>query len=376
MHSYGSDNFLQHVLFECQPSSCFSSPSAGDTACTLDISDTAEGLTSLWSREVRLIIPWQILNGAVRFGDHRVGRGQVFSRCLPIIPKSSPAQITNMGLLAAADRMTETERANAQNFADWLLGVGDGSANKTKDSVALPRELLLPATTRNRSGLIRHVYPVPALELDNTSIGEKVEYFRDRAILAPKNSQVDQINDMRGFENEDESLFSIEYLQSLNIPGMALHAAKFKVGCPVMLLRNLDPAAGLCNGTRLLLTRLHTRVLEAIILTGDHAGQPVLLPRITLKTGSSAELPFTLHRTQFPIRLAMAMTINKSQGQSLAQVGVCLETPVFSHGQLYVALSRATNVDGVRVLLHQTENGEADNVTENIVFRMVFELMK
>ncbi|SCZ88038.1 BZ3500_MvSof-1268-A1-R1_Chr2-1g04148 [Microbotryum saponariae] len=135
-------------------------------------------------------------------------------------------------------------------------------------------------------------------------------------------------------ENEDEPLFSIEYLQSLNIAGMALHAAKFKVGCPVMLLRNLDPAAGLCNGTRLLSTRLHTRVLEAIILIGNYAGQPVLLPRITLKTGSSAELPFTLHRTQFPIRLAMAMTFNKLQGPSLAQVGVCLETPVFSHGQV------------------------------------------
>ncbi|SGY57450.1 BQ5605_C006g04273 [Microbotryum silenes-dioicae] len=280
---------------------------------------------------------------------------------------------TNMRLLAAADRMTETEREKAQDFANWLL------------------RLLLLATTRNRSGLIRHVYPVPALNLDNMSLSAKIEYFRNRAILAPKNLQVDQINDMvldllpgepqtfysaDSVENKHESLFSIEYLQSLNIPGMALHAAKFKVGCPVMLLRNLDPAAGLCNGTRLLLTRLHTRVLEAIILTGDHAGQPNLLPWITLKTGSSAEAPFTLHRTQFPIWLAMAMTINKSQGQSLAQVGVCLEMPVFSHGQLHVALSRATNVDGVRVLLHQTENEEADNVTENIVFRMVFELMK
>ncbi|SGY38956.1 BQ5605_C003g02110 [Microbotryum silenes-dioicae] len=100
---------------------------------------------------------------------------------------------------------------------------------------------------------------------------------------------------------------------------------------------NLDPAAGLCKGTRLLSSR--------------HAGQPVLLPRITLKTRSSAELPFTLHRTQFPIRLAMAMTINKSQGQSLAQL-VYKETPVFSHGRLYVALSRATNVDGVRNVLN------------------------
>ncbi|SGY12473.1 BQ5605_C011g06518 [Microbotryum silenes-dioicae] len=335
-----------------------------------------------------------------RFGGLAVVLAGDPKQCLPVIPKSLPPQIvdacimnadfwgevevlhlsvsssssltfrpytnrgtvqaqTNMRLLAAADRMTETEREKAHDFANWLLG------------------LLLPATTRNRSGLIRHVYPVPAFELNNMSIGAKIKYFQNRAILAPKNSLVDQINDMvldllpgdpqtfysaDSVENEDESLFLIEYLQGLNIPGMALHAAKFKVGCPVMLLRNLDPAAGLCNGTRLLLTWLHTRVLEAIILTGDHAGQPVLLPRITLKTGSSAELPFTLHRTQFPIWLAMAMTINKSQGQSLAQVGVCLETPVFSHGQL--------------VLLHQTENEKADNVTENIVFRMVFELTK
>ncbi|SGY54226.1 BQ5605_C006g03856 [Microbotryum silenes-dioicae] len=63
-------------------------------------------------------------------------------------------------LLAAADRMTETEQAKAQRFADFF-GVGDGLASKTEDFIALPRELLLPATTRNRSGLIRHVYPVP-----------------------------------------------------------------------------------------------------------------------------------------------------------------------------------------------------------------------
>ncbi|SGY19869.1 BQ5605_C017g08358 [Microbotryum silenes-dioicae] len=352
-----------------------------------------------------------VRSSTARFGGVTVVLAGDPKQCLPVIPKASPAQIvdtcimnadfwgevqvlrlsTNMRLLAAADRMTKTERTKAQGFANWFLGVGDGSANKTEDTIALPSDLLLPAASRNRSGLIKHVYPVPVLVLDNMSTDEKVAYFSNRAILAPKNSEVDQINDMvldllpgeaqtfynaDSVKDEDESLFLIEYLQSLNIAGMPLHAAKFKVGCPVLLLRNLDPAAGLCNGTRLLLTRLHARVLKAIILTGDHAGQPVLLPRITLKTGSSAGLPFTLHRTQFPIRLAMAMTINKLQGQSLAQVGVCLETPVFSHGQLYVALSRTTSVDGVKVLLHPTEDGEADNVTENIVFRVVFELMK
>eukprot|EP00854_Cymbomonas_tetramitiformis_P029618 gene29618-36906_t len=44
------------------------------------------------------------------------------------------------------------------------------------------------------------------------------------------------------------------------------------------------------------------------------------------------------------------MTINKSQGQTLQQVGLYLPTPVFSHGQLYVAFSRATRLEGVTVL--------------------------
>ncbi|SGY17227.1 BQ5605_C136g13398 [Microbotryum silenes-dioicae] len=152
-----------------------------------------------------------------------------------------------------------------------------------------------------------------------------------------------------------------------------------KVVCTAILLRNMDPGTGLCNGTRLLLIYLQSRVLEAIILTGNHAGQTILLPRITLKNASSADLPLTLYQTQSPIRLAMAITINKSQGQSLGHVGVCLETPVFSHGQLYIALSQASNVDGVKVFLPPTTGTQQDhashNVTDNIVFRRIFDLM-
>ncbi|SCZ91924.1 BZ3500_MvSof-1268-A1-R1_Chr5-3g08223 [Microbotryum saponariae] len=297
--------------------------------------------------------------------------------------KSSPTQIVDACIMngdfwgevevlhLSVNRMTETERAKAQGFADWLLGVGDGSANKTEDSIALPRELLLPATSRNRSGLIRHVYPGPALELDNMSIGEKVEYFRDRAILAPKNSQVDHINDMvldllpgdaqtfysaDSVENEDESLLSIEYLQSLNIAGMALQAAKFKV-------ETWTPPRGCATAQDC--CRL------------EHAGQPVLLPRITLKTVSSAELP-SVHSASDPVSDSAGNGYDVQQvARAVTRAGRSVSVDaVFSHGQLYVALSRATKVDGVRVLLHQTENGEADNATENIVFRMVFELMK
>ncbi|KAG5548999.1 hypothetical protein RHGRI_014395 [Rhododendron griersonianum] len=67
---------------------------------------------------------------------------------------------------------------------------------------------------------------------------------------------------------------------------------------------------------------------------------------------------------QFPIRLAYALTINKSQGQSVKFEGVDLRTPMFSYGQLYVALSRCISFDRISVLFSKDE---LDSTT-NIVF--------
>lgn len=77
-------------------------------------------------------------------------------------------------------------------------------------------------------------------------------------------------------------------------------------------------------------------------------------------------MPFILTRKQFPIRLCFAMTINKAQGQSLNVVGVDLRILVFTHGQLYVALSRGTNVDCLAVL--QPETPGIVSATSNIVY--------
>ena len=60
--------------------------------------------------------------------------------------------------------------------------------------------------------------------------------------------------------------------------------------------------------------------------------------------------PFQFKRKQFPIWLSFAMTVNKSQGQTIPNVGVYLSEPVFSHGQLYVAISRATARSNIRIL--------------------------
>lgn len=69
--------------------------------------------------------------------------------------------------------------------------------------------------------------------------------------------------------------------------------------------------------------------------------------------------PFQFKRKQFPIRLSFAMTVNKSQGQTIPNVGVYLPAPVFSHGQLYVAMSRATARTNIKILA-LPPNAEAD----------------
>jgi hypothetical protein len=80
-------------------------------------------------------------------------------------------------------------------------------------------------------------------------------------------------------------------------------------------------------------------------------------------------LPFIFHRLQFPVKLAFALTINKSQGQSLDSVGLDLTSSVFTHGQLYVALSRATSSSKIAVLLPADLHPERK--TPYVVFRQV-----
>ncbi len=99
------------------------------------------------------------------------------------------------------------------------------------------------------------------------------------------------------------------------------------------------------------------RVVEAEIITSKGAGNVAFISRIKFISDNN-DLPFTFARKQLPLRLAYAMTINKSQRQTLFHVGLHLANDVFLHDQLYVAFSHAKTLMNIKVQLLDTMHGK------------------
>jgi hypothetical protein len=143
----------------------------------------------------------------------------------------------------------------------------------------------------------------------------------------------------------------------LEVSSIPSHKLSFKIGAPMMLLRNLDPSAGLCNGTHLIVRHFKMRVIEVEIIIGKGASNVAFILRIKFISDNSG-LPFTFVRKQFPLRLAYAMTINKSHRQTFFHVGLHFADAVFLHGQLYVAFLHAKALANVKVQLPDIVHGQ------------------
>ena len=292
------------------------------------------------------------------FGGITVLFGGDFRQTLPVVPRGSRHQILNASLRNSRlwrhvkmfflkKNMRLDQTPESELFAQYLLKVGAGKNSNPDGTVTLYPEMRCGDTV---DSLIDAIYP-------GIVQGEKPDdYFKNRTLLSCKNDDVDDLNSdiLARFPAEEKVLrsadsvvtndgvpidyqpYPVEYLNSLNASGLPLARLTLKPGCPLMVLRNLDPSNGICNGTRMVLLRIKSHVLECRILGGDE--KTVFIPRMSIQP-SDGDLHIPLSRCQFPVRLAFAMTINKSQGQSVQNVGLNLRTSVFSHGQLYVALS-------------------------------------
>jgi len=125
--------------------------------------------------------------------------------------------------------------------------------------------------------------------------------------------------------------FTVKYLQSISLASIPPSCLKLKIKAPIILLRNLSARDSLGNGTRMRVLGIRRTCLQVAIMDKKFNGKICRLLRINFTTRDD-DLPFILQRTQFPVRLRFAMTVNKSQGQSVEQVGVDLRTSAFPHG--------------------------------------------
>ncbi|XP_035830146.1 uncharacterized protein LOC110887742 [Helianthus annuus] len=251
-------------------------------------------------------------NSCDPFGGKSVLLGGDFRQTLPVKPKATKSAIINSSLPKSylwgcfkVMKLTENMRLHRPNlsskdkadiawFSSWLLDVGDGKIGEPivendsdSKNIDIPSEFLVPFDDNSLSELIRFIYDEDTLR--NPTIAK----FSDKAIVCPKNKTADEINNLVLSMCEDstvtylssdsmiphandrgdtEMLYPVEYLNVLSFSGLPPHRLDLKVNTPIILLRNINQTSGLCNGTRLLISRLLPKIIEAQVITGIAIG--------------------------------------------------------------------------------------------------------
>ncbi|XP_011313387.1 ATP-dependent DNA helicase PIF1-like [Fopius arisanus] len=327
-----------------------------------------------------------IMNSTEPFGGKIMILGGDFRQLLPVKKFATRSELVDLSIKYSPIWPSFSQFSLTKNmrtlpeeieFAAFLLSVGDGTVNIEEFDICLPD----------------HCLALPDADIAEDLYGEVIrnhqyEKLTEWAILSARNVDVEDINKrvvqlldsytekiftsintVSGSDNGDiaETLLP-EYLETLNPPSLPPHELRLRVNSVVMLIRNLSINEGLCNGTRLQVLEFSNHLLKCKILTGDKSGEMVFINRITLY--SEDNYPFTFGRRQFPVKLAFAMTINKSQGQTFERIGIDLRKDIFNHGQLYVALSRVRSWDSLKIYLGAQRES---NVVKNYVYKELYQ---
>ena len=209
------------------------------------------------------------------FGGITLLIGGDLQQTLPVVPRGSREQILDATIIRSSlwnnfehiflhQNMCLQNDPDAEEFGRWLLQIGHGHNSDENNKIEIPQAI----RSENIESLINFVYPNL-----NSDPPPPPDYFLNRMILAPRNSDVDDVNEtlldrmngeIKTYFSDDEiiqeagadnnSPFSItpEFLRSINSTSLPPGELKIKIGCPLILLRNLSPSNGLCNGSRMI----------------------------------------------------------------------------------------------------------------------------
>ncbi|KAL2581050.1 hypothetical protein AAZV13_15G161800 [Glycine max] len=235
------------------------------------------------------------------FGGKVIVFGGDFCQILSVIPRGTRSDIVNAAInssylwdlceiltltknMRLHSNLESVDEQETATFAKWILDIGDEIIDDENDGYAtiqVPAHLLITQYDDPISAIVKSTFP----DLDQHH--NNPEFFKSKAILASTNETVKQINhyvlsfilgdhmeylssdSVDKLETSEDSYFqsiTTEFLNSLNTSGLPTHSIKLKIGSPIMLLRNLNQNQGLCNGTRLVVTKMAKHVIAADII--------------------------------------------------------------------------------------------------------------
>jgi len=299
-----------------------------------------------------------------------------------------------------ASRRLRNETEAYQEFCDRVGRGTEQIVDGTERTIRLPEGLMLDCRNADTKEaqierMVDHIYADPP-----AAGPKRHEWLASRRIVTPKNVHVAEINQiamsrfkgrcwtshsidtMEPGEETERSAIPEKVMHAYKPPGMPPHELKLQVGIPYSLTRNYDKGLGLSNGTVVVLTgfdcscgsgctdecQCNVTCVSATVPGSRHLrpNQEIRIPRIIFLPDEQDYCPFMFRRRQFPLMPCLASTIMKSQGQSLQSTAVYLPSPCFTHGQLYVAITRTESAAGVKVLALDAD-GRQTSETENVV---------
>lgn len=327
--------------------------------------------------------------------------GGDFRQLLPVVPGGSIDEAFEDSLVSkypdgmkfyALNHNHRTDDDQVE-FRKYLMDIGSGrnfakKLSNYRSEVNIPKEITL---ANDLDELIEAIFPAKAVQN---------EEWVQSAILSPRNANVNLINSkvLQRFKGEirfydavntvlestvdptDESGVAAmnEAMAMIDETGLPEQRLGLKVGAKVFLTRNIQVSMGLCNGTTGIVRQLDDDVITIQVIRHDgNLGDLFDIVRISVERKADAELGkiigFT--RTQFPIKLCFAMTIHKAQGQTLGKVGLSIDTPMFTSGMLYVALSRVRRIKDI-VIFNATGKDTIENNVHSGISKFLDELDK
>lgn len=302
-----------------------------------------------------------------------------FRECLPIVEGEGKDGVENC--IKYANHVwpylqhlsfSQNIRFRFQTDFDFINSVGIGR----DDGVPLPEK----CQANNNRELVEATYgkPVPRLSVQDANnkiiltLTNSTEKSMNRLCLNMMQGNTYKFDSMDSVRKMDYSkpskqFHSMNYFNPILPNDFTPARIELKLGCPVVLKRwhkDLQP------GTRLIVMQcIGNRAIRGMVINGPFMNQTREIGRmkhVVRLTNQNLEY----RRYQLPVSVCFALTVHKAQGLNFTHVGLALSQPVFSHGQLYMALSRVNNLEQMKIHVYNSKKQSYESV-QNVVCHKV-----